>query len=142
MPLMIRCRSGNGADALFNVNEAVMNAENFFLSDVAVEVEAVKAEALRLAHLALGKFRCGPEAVHAPVAPGDGREQFDAPAVEAKDGVGAEAVGREPTETEGAIADLTRAVRTGHGDAQPVEMGRGQVPEMSVGAMQAGASNL
>ena len=49
-----------------------MPAEDVFLGEVAVEVEAVEAERLRRANLVLGELRDGEHAVESPEAPGDG----------------------------------------------------------------------
>ncbi len=48
-----------------------------------------------------GELGSGEEAVESPEAPGDGAVEFDASAVEAEDGVGAEAGGSEGAEAEG-----------------------------------------
>ncbi len=68
--------------------EAVVPAEDVFLGEVAVEVEAVEAERLGCADLFLGEFGDGEHAVQSPVAPGDRGVDFCALAVEAEDGVG------------------------------------------------------
>ena len=73
--------------------EAVVPAEDVFLGEVAVEVEAVEAEGLRGADFFLGELGDGEHAVESPVAPGDRGVDLCALAVEAEDGVGVGVVG-------------------------------------------------
>ncbi len=87
-----------------------MGAEDVFLGEVAVEVEAVEAELFGLRDFFFGELGGGEEAVESPEAPGDGAVEFDAAAVEAEDGVGADAARGERTEAEGDGAGVSVAI--------------------------------
>jgi hypothetical protein len=71
--------------------EFVVLAEDVFLGEVAMEVEAVEAEGFGCDDFFFGELRHREEAVESPEAPGDGGVDADAAAVEAEEGVGAEA---------------------------------------------------
>ncbi len=106
---------GHLAGAGFHVAEqaeSVVGSEDLFLGEVAVEVEAVEAELLGLRDFLHGQLWCGVHAVDAPEAPGDGGVDLDAAAVEAEDGVFAEAFGGEGAEAEGYGAGVTSALRS------------------------------
>jgi len=122
--------------------EAVVDAEDFFLTDVAMEVEAVESEALRLPDFALCERRCGPQAVHAPITPRDGGKQLNAAAVEAEDGVCSQAIRREPAKTKRTDAHVSFSACSGHDDAKAIEHRRVQIPEPCVQTVQAGLSKV
>ena len=114
---------------------AILDGEHFFLGEIAMEVEAVEMELLRNHDFFFGELGRGEEAVERPVAPGDGRVDADAAAVEAKECVGSNSLRREPAEAE---VDGAGVARRGAFPLRfhAVELGRIEIPKARGGTRE------
>ena len=124
---------------------AVLGVQDFGLADITMELEGVEAEGLGRPDFAFGQFGRRPKAVETPEAPGDGRGQPNAPAVQPQDCVGPDAIGLKPAEAEGrllAVHPGRRSGRPGRGHGarefrpEPVEPGTVRAPQLGLEGVQ------
>ena len=116
----------------------VMGLKDFFFPNVAVEVQTVQVETLRLLDLALGQLRSREQAVVPPESPGDRGVQLQASSVQPEESVGPKAFRRKPTKAKRDIPLMDLSTRALQGGAEDIKLRRLQVPQLRVWCVQRG----
>jgi hypothetical protein len=119
----------------------IMLAQHILLGEVAMEVQAVQAECLRCDDFLLRELGHREETIQSPEAPGDGRVDADAAAVDTEERIRvrtfrAEAFRCEPAEAEGDGAGVGFSASSGAcGDAQVIQLRVIEIPYLSSRAL-------